>query len=206
MTHTLHRRGTAENLAGDYVVFAITAQTVNAKGSAPKFKQFADIVLKYNPVSFGDMKTGNQFSVGLEKIQESYQDNSIVHAVFTDEETVAQVLKELKEADLGISIVVSGLLEPVAECCHKAGLAPHTVEHSLGIYGRTDKLPREEVLEISTMCGHGMVAFSLVEHLAERVKKGTITAEKAAEQLAKQCHCGVFNPVRAARILKKMAE
>lgn len=204
MTHTLHRRGTLENLREDYVVFAIAAQTVNAQGAAEKFARFAEIVLKYNPVSFGDMKTGNIFNAGLEKIQEEYKDNSIVHAVFTDPETVAQVLKDLKEADLGLSIVVSGLLEEVASCCRKAGLEPHTVEHSLGIFGRTELLPEEEILEISTMCGHGMVAFSLIEHLVEKVKAGEMTAEKAAREMAKQCHCGVFNPQRAQHIIERM--
>lgn len=206
MTHTLHRKGTSENLKNDYVVFAITAQTVNAKGSAPKFAKFGEIVLKYNPVSFGDMKTGNQFSVGMDEIKKGYRDNSIVHAVFTDPEIVAKVLKELAEADLGISIVVSGLLEGTKECCSKAGIKPHTVEHSLGIHGRTEKLPAEEVLQLSTMCGHGMVAFSLIEFLADKVKQGKMSAEKAAERMAKQCHCGVFNPVRGAEILKLMAQ
>jgi len=204
MTHTLHRRGDAESLAGDYVVFAIAAQTVNAKGMAPKFKDFADIVLKYNPVSFGDMKTGNQFNVGISRIHNEYKDNSIVHAVFTDAETVAKVLKELSEAQLGPSIVVSGLLEQTAECCHQAGIEPHTAEHSLGIFGRTDLLPEEAVLQISTMCGHGMVAFSLVEHLVEEIKKGRTTVDKAARELARQCHCGVFNPDRAAKIMSAM--
>mgnify|MGYP000995017985 CR=1 FL=1 len=204
MTHTLHRKGTLENLANDYVVFGITAQTVNAKGSASLFEKFGDIVLKYNPVSYGDMKTGNEFGVGLKDINEGYRDNSIVHAVFTDQDTVAQVLKELAEADLGISIVVSGLLEQVGECCHKAGIEPHTVEHSLGIYGRTDLLPETEVLEISTMCGHGMVAFSLVKDLVAKVKKGRITSAEAAQELAKMCHCGVFNPARAEKIIDKI--
>lgn len=204
MTHTLHRRGTLENLREDYVVFAIAAQTVNAQGAAEKFARFAEIVLKYNPVSFGDMKTGNIFNAGLEKIQEGYKDNSIVHAVFTDPETVVQVLKDLKEADLGLSIVVSGLLEEVAGCCRKAGLEPHTVEYSLGIFGRTELLPEEEILQISTMCGHGMVAFSLIEHLVEKVKAGEMTAEKAAREMAKQCHCGVFNPQRAQHIIERM--
>jgi len=206
MTHTLHRRGTQDDLNDDYVVFAIAAQTVNAKGSSPKFKDFAEIVLKYNPVSFGDMKTGNKFNISIDKIHSEYRDNSIVHAVFKDEEIVAKVLKELKESDLGPSIVVSGLVQQTAECCQKAGIKPHTVEHSLGIHGKMELLPEEGVLEISTMCGHGMVAFSLVEDLAQRVNNGKMTAGDAANELARMCHCGVFNPDRAARIIKRMNE
>jgi len=206
MTHTLHRNGNFESLSNDYIIFAITAQTVNAKGSARKFKEFEDIVLKYNPINYGDMKTGNMFNIDISKIQEGYRDNSIVHAVFCDEDTVAKVLNELKEADLGISIVVSGILDRVSECCHGKGIKPHTIEHSLGIHGRVDYLPNDNVLEISTMCGHGMVSFSLIEYLSEQILKDRITVEEAAKKLAKQCHCGVFNPARAESILRAMTK
>ncbi|HNR03217.1 MAG: hypothetical protein PHI04_00060 [Clostridiaceae bacterium] len=206
MTHTLHRKGDKEGLSNDYIVFAISAQTVNAKGSAPKFKEFGDIVLKYNPVNYGDMKTGNAYNVGVDKVHESYKDNSIVHAVFTEEDIVAKVLKELREADLGLSIVLSGIVEHTSECCHKISIEPHTIEYSLGIHGKTDSLPEDNVVEISTMCGHGMVSFSLIEHFCEEIEKGRITADEAARKLAKQCHCGVFNPTRAAEILRLMTD
>ena len=150
------------------------------------------------------MRTGNDYNVGPEMIGHPYYDNSIVHAVYTDEETVA-ALKELTEANLKLSIVVSGLLEQVAECCHKAGIGPHTVEYSMGIWGQTQRLPEEAVLSISTMCGHGMISFSLIKELANKVERGIITPKRAAEKLAGLCHCGVFNPDRAARIFEKMS-
>ena len=206
MSHTLHRYGVnADDLKDDFVVFAIAAQTVNAKGINPEFHEFEKIVMKYNPVNYGDMRQGNLFNIGLEEIQKQYYDNSIVHAVFNDEETVTKVLKDLADAHLNVSIVVSGLMEATAECCHGAGIAPHTVNHSMGIWGKKELLPSEDVLRISTMCGHGMVSFNLIKDLANKVAKGITTPEKAAEKLAAQCHCGVFNPVRAARILEKMA-
>ena len=206
MTHTLHRYGEEASLQNDYVVFAIAAQTVNAKGIAPEFAEFAKIALKYNPVDFGDMKTGNRFNVGYEAIGEGYRDNSIVHAVYTDVDTVTAVLKELQEANLNVSIVVSGLLEQTAECCHKNHMEPHTVEYSMGIWGKRELLPPDEVLKVTTMCGHGMIAFDLVKEMVERIKKGRLTAKEAAEQIAGLCHCGVFNPERAAIIMDKMAK
>lgn len=206
MTHTLHRRGTKENLKNDYVIFAIAAQEVNAKGSAPLFQDFYDIVNKYNPVNIGDMVTGNMYSLEKSIIKNATKDNSIFHAVFTDPETVAKVLKDLKEADLGLSIVVSGILEHVDECCNEAGIQRHTVENSLGILGNTNRLPREEILQINTMCGHGMVAFNLIEYMADMVRLGKKSAKKAAEELASQCHCGIVNPVRAAVILEGMTK
>ena len=96
MSHTLHRYGINEaDLQDDYVVFAIAAQTVNAKGIHPQFREFEKIVMKYNPVNYGDMRTGNKFNVGMETVGSSYHDNSIVHAVFTDESTVTKVLKDI---------------------------------------------------------------------------------------------------------------
>jgi hypothetical protein len=205
MTHSLHRHGTVENLQEDYVVFAIAAQTVNAKGKAPVFGEFFKIANKYNPVFCGDMKTGNVLAVGLDAIAKGHQDNSIVHAVYTDQNTVAQVLNELREADLGLSIVVSGLLDHVDTCCGQAGIKRHTIEHSLGIHGNTKRLPSDQVLEISTMCGHGMVAFNLINHMVDEIKAGKKTPAQAADELAAQCHCGIVNPVRAAKLLSIMA-
>jgi hypothetical protein len=201
MTHSLHRQGDHSSLSRDFVVFAISAQGVNSTGSASKFRQFAAIVQKYHPVNLGDMRTGNMLALDVATIAENTQDNSIFHAVFTDPEVVGQVLAELRAADLGLSIVVSGLFDAVNQCCRAAGLSEHTVEHSLGILGRTERLPAREVQEISTMCGHGMVAFSLIEHLAGEVARGAVTMESACKTLARQCHCGIFNPVRAAELL-----
>lgn len=206
MTHTLHRRGTYESLEKDYVIFAIAAQTVNARGSAPLFRKFYNIVNKYNPVNIGDMVTGNMYSLPKSIIENNTKDNSIFHAVFTDAETVVKVLNDLKKADLGLSIVVSGILEHVDKCCTEAGIQRHTIENSLGIFGNIKGLPSEKVLQINTMCGHGMVAFNLIEYMAEMVKSGKKTAKEAAEELASQCHCGIFNPVRAAAILEEMAK
>ncbi len=205
MTHSLHRAGTATNLQNDFVVFAISAQTVNAKDSAPKFARFFEIVAKYNPVNMGDMKTGNIFSAGKEAIQKGFRDNSIVHAVFTDKEVLPKVFKELREANLGPSIVVSGLLHAVDEGCEAAGIKRHTIEHSLGVWGRTDKLPSQEILEVSTMCGHGMVAFNLIKDMVEQIQAGRKTPKEAALELARQCHCGIVNPVRTEQLLKALA-
>ena len=82
--------------------------------------------------------------------------------------------------------------------------APHTVEHSLGVWGKTDLLPDEEVLQISTMCGHGMVSFGLIEKAVADVKAGRSTPEQAARELAAPCVCGIFNPTRAAELLREM--
>jgi len=205
VTHTLHRKGTPENLANDYVVFAMSTKGINEKDSATKMRQFMRITQRYNPVNMGDMKTGSTYSVGTEKVMADIKDTSIVHAVFTDLETVAKVVQEVKDADLGMSVIISGLFDSAKECCQKTGLTLHTVEHSLDIWGKREKLAPGDVLEIATMCGHGMVAANLVVSMAEDIKAGRLTPEDAAEELTKQCCCGVFNPVRAAELLGAMA-
>ncbi|MFP4482185.1 MAG: hypothetical protein ACLFN0_05245 [Thermovirgaceae bacterium] len=206
MTHTLHRRGSEESLKDDFVVFAIAAQSVNAKNSAPKFEKFFEIVKKHNPSNMGDMKKGNKYMLGLEGVGKDMMDNSIVHAVFNDEETLSVVLKELKTADLGLSIVVSGIVHSIDQCCRKNEMKMHTVERSLGIWGKKEKLPEEPVLEISTMCGHGMIPFDLVDKMAEEVANGKTKLKDAAETIASQCVCGVVNTPRVERILGMMAE
>lgn len=206
MSHTLHRLGTTENLGQDFVVFAMSAKGINEKGSAPKLRRFLEMALAYEPVNYGDMKTGNKYTHSLEEILEGIQDVSIVHAVFTDEEPVARFLQDLAREDLSISVVVSGLFDRVGECAHKAGLRQHTLEYSLGIWGRTDLLPDKDILQVTTMCGHGMVSARLVRRLVSEVQRGRATPEEAAQTLAHQCVCGVFNPVRAARLLSLMAE
>ncbi len=206
MTHTLHRQGDRPGLSEDFVVFAISAQGINSKGSAAQFAEFSRLVQQHNPVNIGDMRTGNKFAVDLETIAASTQDNSIFHAVFTDPSDVAAVLSDLARADLGLSIVVSGLFDQIGKCCRDAGLDEHTVEYSLGVWGRTDRLPHPAVQEIATMCGHGMVSFHLIDHCAKEIQQRKMPSEEAARVLARQCHCGIFNPVRAAQILEAYAE
>jgi len=204
MSHTLHRQGTAENLANDYIVFAMSAKGINERGSAGGLRDFLRIALRHNPVNLGDTKTGNMHQLDAEEIIQQVKDTSIVHAVYTDPDAVQEVLREVKAADLGMSVVVSGLFEPVRECCRRIGQepAPHTIEYSLGVWGQKERLPEDHVLEVSTMCGHGMVAFNLVSDAFEQVKRGRASPEEAARRLAVPCVCGVFNPERAAQLLR----
>lgn len=206
MTHTLHRSGQPEDLSGDFVVFTMSAKQVNAAGSAEKMKKFIEIVEKYNPLNFGDMKTGNVFNVSRDDIHEQVRDTSIVHFVFNDQDTVAKVLAELKEAALGPSVVVSGLVDGIKAACGQAGLNTHTIEFSGGVHGRTELLPDEKTLSLTTMCGHGMIAKALVKHLAGRVKRGKLSMEEAAVEMARPCQCGIFNTDRAKRLIQEIID
>jgi hypothetical protein len=204
VSHTLHRRGTQKNLERDFVLFAMSAKGVNEVGSGSKLKRFLEILQEHNPVNLGDMKTGNRFITSCENITNSAKDTSIVHGVFASREDLILALKAIKEADLGISVIVSGLLDDVHDCCRSAGLPPHTCETSLGVWGDKDRLPDEDILRFTTMCGHGQVAFNLVAKIIEDVKTGKRTMEEGAKELARPCQCGVFNPVRAAAMLEEI--
>ena len=206
MTNTLHRHGTSESLKNDYVIFAHTAKGITREGSAPKLQKFMRICLKYDPVNIGDGKQGNihQDDVDIQKLISNQGDGAGAAAVFTDLDTLQKVIEELIKADLGISINISGLLEGVQQCCRKAGIERHSVEHSLGFWGAKDRLPEREILEFNTMCGHGMVSFNLIRKMIEYVKLRRLTPKKAAKIMAKCCECGVFNPIRAEILLEKI--
>jgi len=208
MTNTLHRKGAVEDLKEDYVIFVSMARGINREGSAPKIHEFLRICQKYNPVNIGSSKLGTvlQDDVDFQDLVTNLKDGSTSAAVFTDLDTLQKVLAELIEADLGISINVSGLLDGVQECCHGNGIERHSVEHSLGFWGSRDRLPEREILEINTLCGHGMVSFSLIHKMIEHVKMRRLTPKEAAEIMGKCCECAVFNTTRAEHLLEKMLE
>ena len=208
MTNTLHRQGSVEGLGEDYVIFVTMARGINREGSAPKIHEFLRICQKYNPINIGSSKMGTvlQEDVRFQDLVTGLKDGSTSAAVFTDLDTLKKVLAELIEVDLGISINVSGLLKGVQKCCHSNGIERHSVEHSLGFWGSRDRLPEREVLEINTICGHGMVSFSLIRKMMEQVKMRRLTPKEAAEIMGRCCECAVFNTTRAEHLLKKVLE
>ena len=205
MTHTLHRQGNKESLAKDYIFLCMAAKGFNEDGADEKMREFLRIMMRHNPVNAGDMQSGNMFNSNMDDILTKVTSTSIVHGVFIDSDTATKVLQELKDADLGMSVVVSGPFDSVDCICKAAGLSPHSLDFSGGIWGNTKKLPSKEVQEVTTMCGHGMVASNLVKSLVDDLKAGQITADEAGKELAKQCACGIFNPARASELLQDMA-
>lgn len=202
MTHTLHRRGSRQSLEHDFPMLAIKAVGYNDEGSELKLRKFLEIARRHNPVNLGST-TNNVYQKPVEEVLDGA--GKVSHAVFSSKEDLIAMMKDLKEADLGMSVVVSGLVDVVDECCQKAGIQRHTVEFSLGIWGKTELLPPDDVLEVTTMCGHGMVSPRFVEAVVADVKAGILTAEAAGRTLASKCTCGIFNPVRAGELIAAMA-
>ena len=201
MTHSLHRSGTIESLRGDYVWLMYQAKGINDRNIKEKAKEFIAVAEAVGSENWGDVKSGPKVCLPVEEIKKQIGDKSRLRGVFTRKEQVAQFLKRIKEKNLGISVIISGLLKETLDACQEAGVTPHTINFSLGVWGKKELLPSEEVLSVTTMCGHHMVPPGLVEEMMERVKKGKITPEEAGLKLATYCPCGIFNQVRAAKIL-----
>ena len=207
MTHTLHRRGKTEDLQEDYVLLMRISRGVNQEGSEKKMQQVWEVISHYEQdlVNFGNHKPN--WGVGeLYNMEALKKDTSrIIHVVFKDREKLKACLKEIKDKDFGISVVVSGLYKQTQKICSEIGLSPHTVNHSLGTHGKVELLPEGEVLEIHTMCGHAMVSANLIQHMVKEIDAGNITCKDAAKKLSRMCDCGIFNTYRAEKLLSRMA-
>lgn len=228
MTNTLHRYSehyafertpNPEPVRDDYIVFAMSSRGLNDDDLVEKYRTFLRIALKHNPVNIGDATKGGiirprqdmnptahwrrDHRPDSEQVIAGIEGHTTVAAVFDNYEAMEGFVEELKAADLGISINISAPMDEALRCCQEAGITRHSVEYSLGFRGRVDKLPDGTTLELSTMCGHGMVSANFARKMVEWVKENRRTPEEAARYMARFCICGVFNPTRAERILKQ---
>ncbi len=197
MTHTLHREGLKESSSNDYVFLAMVEG--NDERKQDNLAEVFRIVLKHKPINH----TGKQNFPDLsdEEFVQIYRRIKIGMAVFDQREALLDVLREIRDKELGVSVVVSGLFAQIHEDCGRLGLPMHTVNYSLGIWGKKELLPDPKVSEITTMCGHGLISFNLVQSLLKEIRRGKKTVEEASRILAKPCVCGVFNIRRSAELL-----
>ncbi len=207
MSHSLHRFGPVESLKDDFCIYARAAKGVNrGAGVGDKLRKILAIYRSENAVNYGSSHAGRSFSNGLdpEEYAQTLDNSYGIIATFDDRQKVKGVLQKAKAADTGISLVVSGLIDDVVKTAREVGLKPHTATLSLGIYGKTEKLPEDDVLEMTTMCGHSLVAANLVREVMAKVRAGKITPEEAARIAAKPCTCGIFNTSRCAKKFQEM--
>ena len=203
MTHSLHRRGSEDSLQHDYVFLCTPAKGVNNKGASQKLIQILDILMEVGPSNIGFYGHGSLLNgVSIEDVKKTLHDNSRLRCCFDDKEKLKQVLRRIKAEDLGLSITVSGLISELKDICTELSLKPHTINISCGCFGKVERLPPTKILEISTMCGHGMISYELVESIIGRLREGTLELDEATRQLGEPCTCGIFNPSRARDILQ----
>ena len=217
MTNTLHRFGARDSLKNDYIIFAMAARGINEEGAPPKLQTFLRLALNHHPINVGNAVKGGIFRasqrltplahwrrqefVDPKDVVQSIDSCTTVSAVFDDAANLESFLRELKAADLGISINISALTDEARTCCQRAGITRHSVEYSLGFHGDLNLLPDRHVLELSTMCGHGMISHNFAKKMIDWVKEGRRNPEQAATYLAKFCTCGIYNTTRATQIL-----
>lgn len=210
MTHSLHREGDLEKLERDFCVFIYPARGFNNVGSGAKVSKLFEIYYANDAsnCSSTSLRENLYSEVTPEEMLEAIKkdaDSARAYATFNDREKVKNLLVQMKKADLGISIMVSGMIGKVREIAAEAGLDPHTINLSLGIHGRTDKLPPADIRQFTTMCGHAVVSPHLVRAAIRKVKTGKREIWDASVELAKPCACGIFNPHRAAEQLQELA-
>jgi hypothetical protein len=228
MTNTLHRYSdhyasepvsSPEPVQDDYIVFAMSSRGINDDNLVEKYRAFLRLALKHSPVNMGDATKGGiirprqdmnptahwrrEQLPDAEQVIAGIDGPTTVAAVFDNYQAMKAFVDELKAADLGVSINISAPMEDARWCCQESGISRHSVEYSVGFRGRLEKLPDATTLELSTMCGHGMVSANFAKKMLEWVKENRRTPEEAARYMARFCICGVFNIARAERILSE---
>lgn len=204
MTHSLHRRGCKESLKDDFVILITPSVGINHENSGPMLWKILDIITDVGPNNIGSYETGTIYTgVTIEQIKESMPETPRVRCCFDSKEKMFEVLKRIKELDAGLSVTISGINEDVLEMANKLDIKAHSINYSLGIFGRTELLPPEEVMEFITMCGHGMISKDLVIKTINDVRKGKKSLRDAAKIIAQPCVCGIFNVDRAEKLLSK---
>ena len=218
MTNTLHRYGTAQSFADDYIVIAIPSRGKNDDNAVPKLKRFLEMAIPFHPVNLGDARHGGALrpckslnptvhwkrdSLPIfEDVIDGLDTPTTAAAVFDNSTSAENFVRALVEADLGLSVNISTSIEQAERCCAAVGACRHSVGYSLGFEGKTERLPNEDVLTLSTMCGHGMVSASFAKKMIDWVKEGRRSPGHAASYMARFCSCGVFNASRAAHVLE----
>ena len=213
MTHTLYRQGSCESLKQDFPVLAMVTRPTDQindevkQRTVEKLRAIFDVFWRYEPTNIGSCYIPSTKAHGMSapELRAGLKPNGFVGCVFSERESLRDALKELKERDFGISIIVSGLIDEVFEVCDEVGLQPHTIDLSLGVWGKTSLLAKDELMEITTMCGHAMTSTGLVLDMVQQVRGGHMSADLAVAELAKPCVCGIFNTRRAAELIQQLA-
>ena len=204
MTHSLHRCGKFQEK--DYVWQLYHVKGVNDQNLRARLRKAIDIAEECGAINWGDVKSGSVYSIPSKKIKAELTHKSRIRGVFSSYEQAVAFLKRMKKADLGLCVIIAGVLDGVLEACKTAKLKPHTINYSLGVFGKKELLSKEEDLSFTTMCGHHMVSSNLVADIRKKVKKGELSLQKAAHTMSIMCPCGIFNPERAMDLLRSEKE
>ena len=168
MTHTLNRTGLSDQRTGEEIVILCMIHYKLKGQKGDEMQELARILMKYQPNNF----IGSPLGLTEEQLIPMAAGVGVLTAVFTEKSDVVELIKEIKEKKLGISVVISALFSDVRDICKAAGLTEHTYNCSVGVFGKTDKLPDERVMAITTQCGHGLISPHYVDDVVKRIRKG----------------------------------
>lgn len=228
MTNTLHRYSehyaferppNPQPVQDDFIVFAMASRGINDDDLVARYRAFLRLALKHNPVNMGDATKGGMLRPrqdlnpkahwkrdqrpNPEEVIAGIEGHTTVAAVFDNYQDMKAFVDDVRSANLGISVNISAPIEDAERCCRETGITRHSVEYSLGFSGRVEKLPDSTVLELTTMCGHGMVSANFAKKMIDWSKENRRSPADLARTMARFCSCGVFNISRAERILNE---
>ena len=73
MSHSLHRRGSAESLHHDFILLVTAASGINSEGSKDKLRRVLDLVWEVGPINTGSNEVGTILSgVSVEEIKAGF--------------------------------------------------------------------------------------------------------------------------------------
>jgi len=228
MTNTLHRYSehyaferppNPQPVQDDFIVFAMASRGINDDDLVARYRAFLRLALKHNPVNMGDATKGGMLRPrqdlnpkahwkrdqrpNPEEVIAGIEGHTTIAAVFDNYQDMKAFVDDVRSANLGISVNISAPIEDAERCCRETGITRHSVEYSLGFSGRVEKLPDSTVLELTTMCGHGMVSANFAKKMIDWSKENRRSPAELARTMARFCSCGVFNISRAERILNE---
>jgi hypothetical protein len=201
MTTVLHRSTKKKHLEKDYAIKNKAAKGIDDVGPEAKNKAIdttrviAKIIYDHHPVNMGQGRVGclcqgrtiGDIMEGLKNL------GGLSASIFDNREAVLATLREIKKGDYGQSVTVAGSIAEIFEICREIGTEPHTAIVPLGIWGKTDLLPRKGIKELTMMCGHGLISAHYCEHLVAQVEKDELSCDEAVKELSRVCVCGAFN-------------
>ena len=126
MTHSLHRSGDIESQKEDFVWFMYQTKGVNDVNIKPKALEFIAVAEAVGSENWGDVKSGPKLRYPIEEIKAKISDKSRLRGIFTKKRQVVDFLKQIKAKDLGMSVIVTGVLSEVVAACKEACVrSPH---------------------------------------------------------------------------------
>ena len=209
MTTVLHRSPKIDHLKKDYAIKNKAKKGIDDVDEKTKqhtidiSRKIVQIIYDHHPVNMGQGRLGSLAQGrSIEDILDGLKNiGGLSASIFDNRGAVLETVKTIKEGEFGQSITLAGAIDDIFEICREVGTVPHTAIVPLGIWGRTELLPREGVMEMTMMCGHGLLGGGHVETVLKRVKNNEITIDEAASVLSKVCVCGAFNNSLAKELI-----